>query len=137
MNELHLSTFKVEKKGIHLLWPDDIPENAYTLVYSHSALELQQTKSELQANTLYEAWAFDGQTSWHIWKRNDEWVCTTYQASEVEESYVVQRKQILMKQFQQSTGRNVLVVQHHLHYDNDGQAYIAYSCPINLEKEEW
>lgn len=136
-NELQLTTFLVEREGTHLVWPSDISEYAYTLVYSHSKLHLHQGKPELHANTLYEAWAFDGKTSWHIWKRNDEWVCTTYHASDVNRSYVVQRKQILMQRFQQSTGKNVLVVHHHLNFDDDGQAYIAYSCPIRLEKEEW
>src|SRR5690625_5843877 len=117
--QLPLNTETLEVEGAHVLWPKDIPEGAYTLVYSHSTLQLNKAKPLLEADKLYEAWAFDGKTSWHLWKREDAWVCTTYRTSDVERENAVQRKQILMKSFAESTGKNVLVVQHHLSYDDE------------------
>ena len=134
-SSLALQTIEVERVGDELKWPEDLSSDAYTLIYSHSKLELNQSQTSLKASKLYEAWAFDGVKSWHIWNRDGTWVCTTYDSRKIDKALVVEREQLLMKQFSKSTGKDTLVIHHRLAFDQDDQAYIAYSCPINLRKK--
>lgn len=135
-NALHLQTEVIEQVDGEISWPKDLPKDAYTLSYLHSELKLTKAQPTLIANVLYEAWAFDGNKSWHIWNQDGTWVCTTYDARDVDDDLVVEREQLLMNQFKNTTKKDTLVLHHRLDFDTDGQAYIVYSCPINLIRKE-
>lgn len=114
-------------------WPENMPKDAYTLVYSHSSLQLNKHDVPLKANQLYEAWAFDGKKSWHLWKQGNEWVFTTYDTEMDKENEFIIREQMLANQFKHSMKKSKLLVYERIAYDEDNQAYIAYSCPINVK----
>lgn len=131
-NELPLKTFELRLRGNIIEWPKEVPENAYSLTYFHSQLQLNMEKPTLYKNLLYEAWAFDRSKSWHIWKRDNEWVCTVYDTTKDSKEDGVYRTHLLAKHFVKNTGKRALVVYERIAYDDDEQAYIAYSCPLDL-----
>lgn len=131
-NHLPLKVVKVEQEDNYLFWPKNVTKDVYTLVYTHSALQLNKGFQKLPADELYEAWAFNGKKSWRLWKRDTEWVCTIYDTTVDERDDAIITEQLLMNQFTKTTGKNKLIVYDRIAYDTDGQAYIAYSCPIDL-----
>src|SRR5699024_9691127 len=105
-------------------WPEDVPDDAYTLIYTHSKLFLQQGLRPLEPMTLYEAWAFDGNKSWHIWQRDHSWICTTYDTEKDDAEHVIKRKQLILPHFTKQFGKNAtLIVYERIQYDEDDQAY--------------
>jgi|SRR5690625_2907189 len=131
-NKLPIDVVTVEQDNDLLFWPKDITEDVYTLVYTHSELRLNKGYTKLPEKLLYEAWAFNGKKSWHLWKRDTEWVCTIYDTTKDEQNDVIVTEQLLMKQFANTMKKIKLVVYERIAYDSDEQAYIAYSCPIDL-----
>lgn len=143
-DELPLDTYKLEVDGSFLVWPADIPEDAYTLIYTHSNLSLNQRKQKLLHDVLYEAWAFDGVKSWHIWNRHGDWVCTVYDTEKDKEDkdetsdkknnrvHFIRREQLLLDHIARTVKKKKLIVHERIAYDEDAQAYIAYACPIQL-----
>lgn len=119
--------------GDVIQWPDDIHDNAYTFVYEHSNLKIKKAKPTLQGSVLYEAWAFDGNKSWHIWKQDGTWVCSIYDTKQDTIEDGMRRKQLLSRPFAKMIGKECLVIYERLAYDEDNQAYVAYSCPIDVE----
>jgi len=131
-------TAPAEHRDGLLQWPSDVPEDAWFLAYTHSRLILEKGPKPLKPGTLYEAWAFDGEASWHIWQRNDEWACTKYDAGQHDQRQVLVQRQILSdgmirKLQNRHIGIRYLVIHELVEFDEDGQAYVSYSCPINLE----
>lgn len=131
-NELPLKTDVLQLRENMIDWPEDVPHNAYSLIYFHSQLQLNKQKSPLNKNLLYEAWAFDSRKSWHIWKRDHEWVCSVYDTRKDRKEDGVFRSQLLANHFAKTTSKTSLLVYERIAYDVDAQAYIAYSCPIDL-----
>lgn len=130
--DLPMETYKLDISGPHIEWPADVSEEAYTLIYFHSNLALNRGRQQLRHATLYEAWAFDGKKSWHIWNRNGEWVCTVYN-SEKDDSYmVIRREQLLLNHFAKTVNKEKLIVHERIAFDEYDQAYVAYACPIQL-----
>lgn len=128
-----LETYKLDMNGKQIVWPADLTEDAYTLVYTHSNLSLNKTKKELDGATLYEAWAFDGKKSWHIWNRNGEWVCTVYDKEQDDPKLFIERGQLLLNHVAKTVGKEKLVIHERIAFDEHDQAYIAYACPIQLK----
>lgn len=129
---LPLETFKIEIIDGHIIWPNEITKDSYILAYTHSHLLLNKALPKLNCQTLYEAWAFNGKKSWHIWKRDNEWICTVYNAENDDQSMVIQREQLLLPHIERTVNKRKLIVLERLDYDTDHQAYIAYACPIEL-----
>lgn len=119
--------------GDVIQWPEDIHVDAYTLVYEHSDLKVEQSLPILRQPILYEAWAFDGNVSWHIWEEDGKWVCSIYDSKQDTIEDGIRRKQLLSHPFAQKLGKRCLVIYERLAYDSDNQAYVAYSCPIDVE----
>lgn len=132
-NQLPIKVTPLDCEHSILYWPKEVPEEAYTLTYTHSHLELSKNKAPLKKNLLYEAWAFDGKKSWHIWLRDDGWVCTTYDTTKVKEEDSIEIEQLLAQHIAKDVNKSTLIIHQTIAYDSDHQAYIAYSCPINLK----
>jgi len=131
-------TSPVDKRDGLLQWPSDVPKDAWFLAYTHSRLFLEKGPKPLNSATLYEAWAFDGKASWHIWQRDDEWVCTKYDSRMHDPEQVINQRQMLSDGIirnlrHQGIEAQYLVIHELVEFDGDGQAYVAYSSPINLE----
>lgn len=134
-NSLYLKTSTIEVQKDGFILPKTLPEDVYVLAYLHSELIFKRGKLPIKASELYEAWAFDGKKSWHIWKREGSWVCTSYDSEKLDKAFIVEREQLLMPQFIDRLKKDTLVIHHCLAFDEDDQAYIEYSCPIDLRKE--
>lgn len=130
---LPLETFSLKVAEGVIEWPANIPETVYTMIYSHSQLQIAKRKPILKENTLYEAWAFDGQKSWHIWKRLNEWVCTYFDTSHDDPTLGIVRGQLLANHFRKSLDKTKLVIYERISFDEDNQAHIAYACPIDFQ----
>jgi len=133
-----MRTEPVEVRGGLLAWPSDVPEDAWLLAYTHSELLLGKGPKPLHPTKLYDAWAFDGKASWHLWRRDDEWVCTRVDAQAADRRLAGEQRQLLSdaavkKLKAQGIDVRYLVIHERYAFDRDGQAYVAYSCPINLE----
>ena len=128
---------QVEARNGILAWPSEVPNDAWLLAYTHSDLLLKKGPEPLEFAKLYEAWAFDGTSSWHMWQWDDDWFCTRYDSDSVDKRLVVEERQLLsdptVKKLK-SAGFNAqyLLIHELIEFDNDGQAFVAYSCPINL-----
>lgn len=129
---LPLETYNLNIDGLKVIWPEDISDDAYTLIYTHSKLLLNKGTTELDYTVLYEAWAFDGKKSWHIWNRNGSWVCTVYDSEKCKPTTYIKREQLLLNHIAKTVKKEKLVIHELISYDQDDQAYIAYSCPIQL-----
>lgn len=129
---LPLETYELVIDGEQIVWPEDITDDTYTLVYTHSNLFFNKRKPELHHEKLYEAWAFNGKKSWHIWNRDGKWVCTVYDAENDDESMYIRREQLLLNHIARTVQAEKLVIHERIAYDADGQAYIAYACPIKI-----
>jgi hypothetical protein len=128
-------TKPVDREGGRLLWPTDVGNGAYSMVYLHSSLEIKRGIRKLDPELLYEAWAFDGRHSWHLWKWDDEWVCTHCDSKQISEEHSWTIVQRLAPRFRQSLGFSSIAIFQVQEYDADGQAYVAYSCPIGWRGE--
>lgn len=129
---LPLKTYDVQFVDEQIIWPKEITKDSYTLIYTHSHLLLNQSLPQLNRHTLYEAWAFNGKKSWHIWKRDNAWVCTVYDAENDDDVMIIQREQLLLPHFAKTINKQKLIIQERLAFDTDDQAFIAYACPIEL-----
>ena len=49
---------------------------------------------------------------------------------------MIEEEQLLMGKYKRENDKNTLIIHHRLAYDDDSQAYIAYSCPINVKYKE-
>ena len=132
-----MKTLPVDMSGGMLNWPSDVPDDAWFLAYTHSELLVKKGPEPLHPAKLYEAWAFDGKSSWHLWQRDDQWVCTRYDSDSVDKKRVLEERQILSdtvvrKLADEQINARYLMIHELIDFDDDGQAYIAYSCPINL-----
>ena len=132
-----MKTVPVELRDGLLAWSSDVPEDAWLLAYTHSELLLGKGPKPLDPARLYEAWAFDGKASWHLWRRDDDWVCTKVDAEAADGRLIAEQRQILSdaavrKLRDQGIEARYLVIRERFAFDGDGQAYVAYSCPINL-----
>lgn len=134
-NALPLETFELEIDGSQIIWPTEISNDAYTLIYNHSNLSLNKKKLELYHATLYEAWAFDGKKSWHIWNKNGSWVCTVYDTEKDDPNLFIRREQLLLNHIAKTVKKKKLIIHERIAFDEHDQAYIAYSCPIQLGGE--
>jgi hypothetical protein len=133
MAQLPIKTRILDIESDQIKWPNEVNEEAYTIVYSHSSLYVGKDKIPLDTTTLYEAWAFDGVRSWHIWKKDTEWVCSTYDTSVLPEDHQMEVIHFLAKHVSLKLNKTKLVIHQTIDYDQDGQAYIAYACPINFK----
>lgn len=129
-------TTTVSVDGGKLQWPKEVPDHAYMIAYLHSELKIGRVE-ELDSFTLYEAWAFDGRTSWHLWQRDGEWVCTALDTAELDPSLVMRSRQYLSDHIRHSLkeknlDKQYLEIHETIAFDGDGQAYVIYSCPIDL-----
>jgi len=132
-----VKTMSVETSNDMLTWPSDVPNDAWFLSYTHSELLIKKGPEPLYPVKLYEAWAFDGRSSWHLWQRDDQWVCTRYDSEDVDKRRVLEERQVLSdavvkKLADEHTNVRYLLIHELVEFDEDGQAFIAYSCPINL-----
>ncbi|AGA59174.1 hypothetical protein Theco_3118 [Thermobacillus composti KWC4] len=132
-----MKTLLVEVSGGMLEWPSDVPNDAWFLAYTHSELLLKKGPEPLHPARLYEAWAFDGTASWHLWQREDQWICTKYDADTADKRLVMEGRQVLSdtaikKLASVQVNARYLVIHELIEFDEDGQAFVAYSCPINL-----
>lgn len=132
------TTLVVEENGGKIEWPQEITNEAIAIVYMHSSLIFDRDKNSIDSALLYEAWAFDNRYSWHIWQCNARWVCTTYDTSQVDGQLSLRTKQILSESIRsqlrkEQLNKQYLIIHETLEYDEHGQAYVAYSCPIALE----
>lgn len=134
-SQLLLETVHLQLDNGQIYWPKEVSSNAYVLVYNHSDLIFEQSPKHLDATKLYEAWAFDGVNSWHIWRNDTDWVCTSYDTSKVPEENSMTVKQYLANKFQKKINKKCLVIHQTIAFDEHEQAYIAYSCPIDVTKE--
>ena len=132
-----VKTFSVEASGGMLNWPSDVSNEAWFLAYTHSELLIKKGPEPLHPVRLYEAWAFDGRSSWHLWQRDDQWVCTRYDSDSMDKRRVLEERQLLSdavvkKLASEQIDARYLLIHELVEFDEDGQAFIAYSCPINL-----
>ena len=128
---ISFDTVIVSNQNGQLSWPNEVPTHAYVLIYEHSKLQFQQSVRSINANTLYDAWAFDGTCSWHIWQNDhDEWVCTKYDTRQVHPDQILVEEQLLNIHFKEALNRTKLLIHRVLEYDQDDQAYVSYACPI-------
>lgn len=133
MAHLPFETTILVNEDDKLYWPKEVTADAYTLVYYHSELQIEKLLRPLNLQTLYEAWAFDGKHSWHIWQRDEEWVCTAYHPSVLKEEEKMEVEHYLSKHIIQKIKKTKLIIHQTIAWDEDGQAHIAYSCPINFK----
>lgn len=129
-------TTTVSVDGGKLKWTEEVPDHAYMIAYLHSELKIGRVE-ELDSFALYEAWAFDGRTSWHLWQREGEWVCTALDTAELDPSLTMRLRQYLSDHIRHSLkeknlDRQYLEIHESIAFDEDGQAYVIYSCPIDL-----
>jgi len=124
----------VEDGRLH--WPSGVPDGAFMIAYLHSELKVGPVEP-LDAGVLYEAWSFDGRTSWHLWQRDGAWVCTALNAESIDPSCVMRSRQYLSEPIQrrlkqQNLAKDCLEILEIIDFDPDGQAYVVYSCPIDF-----
>lgn len=131
--EQFLKTERLQIDNQVVYWPQEVGEEAYTLIYYHDSLDLSQSKEPLDVSLLYEAWAFDGQHSWHVWQHDDDWVITTYDTFQIDKEHTLLTKQYLARFLQKKLNKEKLVIHQTIDYDEHGQAFITYACPIALE----
>lgn len=129
---LPLETYELSIDGERIVWPTDISNEAYSLIYTYSKLSLNKATPDLYHAQLYEAWAFDGKKSWHIWNRDGKWVCTVYDTEKDDESMFIQREQLLLNHIAKTVQKEKLIIHERIAFDEDEQAYIAYARPIKL-----
>ena len=131
---LPLETYELEIADGQITWPADLSENAYTLIYTHSQLSLGEGRRVLDHAILYVPWAVDGKKSWHIWNRNGAWVCTEYDTEQDDSDMFIRREQLLLNHFAKTVEKKKLIIHERIAFDEHDQAYIAYSCPIQLSE---
>lgn len=132
-----MMTTVVQVNDGKLDWPSRVPDDAYMIAYLHSELKVGRKEDRLDSAVLYEAWAFDGRVSWHLWQRDGEWVCTECDTSHIAPQHSMRTKQYLSREVkrllkEQHIDKQFLEVHETIAFDADGQAYIAYGCPINF-----
>lgn len=132
-----MNTIPVQVNDGVLEWPVGVSDHAYMIAYLHSELKVGRLEGGLPAAVVYEAWAFDGRVSWHLWQRDGEWMCTECDTAQIDPHLSLRTRQVLSREIRnrlklQQLDKQYLEIHETIAFDSDGQAYVAYGCPINF-----
>lgn len=110
----------------------------YCLIYKISEVILNQTAqvSEIDWKEVQEAWFFGEQGQLHIYRDEDLLSAVLIDDAELSDAHTLEKAYRLMDKFRKVTGKKMLVVKEYMDFDEDGQAYVAYTRLLRLADME-